>query len=124
MAVADDTVRERTAFLSEDPARLREFRGQRLYDTLGALGLTHEQYFRALGTNLEDYCAQEFGVDVRRITVERFFQSDPAAKWLFPDIVRDAVVAGLKRKPAYPELIIRDEPIGGNTYDVPFVNDN
>lgn len=124
MAVSEDAVRERVAFLSQEPTRLREFRGQRLYETLGSLGLTHEQYFRALGTNLEDYCAQEFGIDVRRITVERFFQTDPNAKWLFPDIVRDAVVAGLKRKPSYPELIIRDERISGNTYDVPFVNED
>jgi len=124
MAVTEHNVRDRVAFLSQDPSRLRDVRGQRLYDTLGSLGLSHEQYFRALGTNVDDYCAQEFGVDMRRITVERFFQSDPNAKWLFPDIVREAVVAGLKRKPAYPELIIRDEKINGNTYDVPFVTED
>jgi hypothetical protein len=124
MAVLDGNVRERVAFLGQEPGRLREFRGQRLYDALNTLGLTHEQYFRALGTGIDDYCAQEFGVDLRRITVERFFQSDPNAKWLFPDIVREAVVAGLKRKPAYPELIIRDEKITGNTYDVPYVTED
>ena len=83
MAVMDTNVRERVAFLGQEPARLREFRGPRLYDALTTLGLSHEQYFRALGTNVDDYCAQEFGVDLRRITVERFFQSDPNAKWLF-----------------------------------------
>jgi len=124
MAVTEHNVRDRVAFLSQDPSRLRDVRGQRLYDTLGSLGLSHEQYFRALGTNVDDYCAQEFGVDMRRVTVERFFQSDPNAKWLFPDIVRESVVAGLKRKPAYPELIIRDEKINGNTYDVPFVTED
>lgn len=124
MAVMDDMVKERVGFLSQAPERLREVRGQALYERLNTLGLSHGQFFRALGTSAEDYCAQEFGVDLSRITVERFFQSDPAAKWLFPDIVRDAVVAGLKRKPRYPELIIRDEKVPGNTYDVPFVTES
>ncbi|MCL4695241.1 MAG: phage major capsid protein [Candidatus Hydrogenedentes bacterium] len=123
MPYRDDNVKERLAFLSQEPERLGQTRGHDLYDTLGALGLTHGQYFRALGTNLTDYCAQEFGIDVHRITVDRFFQSDPNAKWLFPDIVREAVVAGLKRKPVYPELIIRDEPVSSTAYDVPYVDE-
>lgn len=124
MVVCDDKVKERVGFLSQDPARLRELRGQSLYEQLGTLGLTHQQYFKALGTGADEYCAKEFGVDLSKITVERFFQSDPAAKWLFPDIVRQAVVAGMKRKPKYPELIIRDESIGGTTFDVPFVTES
>ncbi len=124
MAYREDMVKERVEFLSQESERLRQVRGQRLYETLDSLGLTHKQFFRALDTNVSDYCAQEFGIDLNRITVDRFFQSDPNAKWLFPDIVRDAVVAGLKRKPAYPELIIGDETISGTAYDVPFVTES
>ncbi|MBX7259071.1 MAG: phage major capsid protein [Candidatus Hydrogenedentes bacterium] len=121
MPYRDDTVRERIAFLSQEPDRLRQVRGRDLYDQLGTLGLTHTQFFRALGVNVADYCAQEFGIDVGRITVDRFFQSDPNAKWLFPDIVREAVIAGLKHKPVYPELIVHDEHVSGTAYDVPYV---
>jgi hypothetical protein len=117
-------MRERVRFLSQEPAALRSVRGQALYDTLQSLGLTHQHYFRALDTTLPDYCAQEFGVDLERITVDRFFQSDPNAKWLFPDIVREAVLTGMKRKPVYPSLIIRDEAIEGTAYDVPYVSEN
>ncbi len=124
MGYRDDMVRERVEFLSQDATRLREHRGQGLYEDLKTLGLSHQQFFRALDTTASDYCAQEFGVDLNRITVDRFFQSDPNAKWLFPDIVREAVVAGLKRKPAYPELIIRDEAISGTSYDVPYVTES
>lgn len=123
MAMPTEVVRDRVAFLGQPSERLRETRGQQLYETLNGLGLSYGQYFRALDTNLEDYCAQEFGIDVNKITVDRFFQTDPNAKWLFPDIVRESVVAGLQRKPAYPELIIRDESIEGTAYDVPFVNE-
>jgi hypothetical protein len=117
-------VRERMQFLGQDPAKLRGIRGQHLYDTLGALGLTHAHYFRALGTNVNDYCAREFGVDLGSISVERFFQSDPNAKWLFPDLVREAVIAGLRRKPVYPQLIARDEHVSSTRYDVPYVSES
>lgn len=117
----DSLIKERLKFLSQEPARLRGIRGVELYDTLGQLGLTHGQYFRAIGANIDDYCAQEFGIDINKVTVERFFQSDPAAKWLFPEVVRDSVVAGMKRKPLYPELIAGDERVSGTAYDVPYV---
>ena len=124
MAYHDGIVKERMQFLGQAPEGLKGIRGRELYETLGQLGLTHGQFFRALGTNAQDYCAQEFGVDVNKITVERFFQSDPNAKWLFPDIVREAVIAGMKRKPVYPELIVRDEKIEGTAYDVPYVDES
>lgn len=124
MAYQDGVVRERLAFLSQDPARLKGIRGHELYESLDRFGLTHTQYFRALGTNVQEYCAQEFGVDVNKVTVEKFFQSDPNAKWLFPDIVREAVVAGMKRKPVYPALIAGDEKITGAAYDVPYVTES
>ena len=63
-------------------------------------------------------------MDLRRISVERFFHSDPSAKWLFPEVVREAVVSGLRQKPRYPELIARDERISGSVYDVPYVNED
>lgn len=124
MAITDERVRERIAFLSQPADRLRSVKGRGLYDTLQGLGLSHQQFFRALDTTTADYCAQEFGVDLGRITVERFFGSDPNAKWLFPDIVREAVVEGMRRGPQYPGLIVRDEPVNGTHYDVPYVEEN
>lgn len=121
MTIDNGTIKDRVRFLSQPEDQLRAVRGRELYETLSGLGLSHGQFFRALGTNINDYCAQEFGVDLNQITVERFFGSDPGAKWLFPDIVRDAVLTGMRQKPAYPELIVRDEKIDGTAYDVPYV---
>ena len=124
MAYQDTQMKEQIRFLAQSPEALRQVRGQGLYETLNNLGLTHQHYFRALDTTLQDFCAKEFGIDVNRITVDRFFQSDPNAKWLFPDIVREAVVSGLQRKPVYPELIMHDERVEGTAYDVPYVTEN
>ncbi len=123
MTYRDERLRERAAFLAQDPDRLRQTRGRELYEHLNLLGISYGQFFRALGTSLNDYCAQEFGVDINRITVDRFFQSDPNAKWLFPDIVREAVLQGMRRKPVYPQLIIRDETVDGTAYDLPYVQE-
>jgi HK97 family phage major capsid protein len=120
----DGTIKERVPFLAQEPDALRGIRGRDLYEQLNNLGLTHNQYFRAMDTNVQEYCAQEFGVDMSRITVERFFQSDPNAKWLFPEIVRESVLTGMQRKPMYPDLIIRDEHISGSAYDVPYVDES
>lgn len=124
MTYRDGSIKERVAFLGQAADKLRAQRGRELYESLTGLGLTHRHYFQALGTNVQDYCAQEFGVDLNRISVDRFFQSDPNAKWLFPDIVREAVLDGLRRKPVYPQLIVRDEHIEGTAYDLPYVNEN
>lgn len=117
-------IKEQIRFLGQDADKLRAIRGRELYETLDGLGLSHTQYFRAIGASIQDYCAQEFGVDLNRITVDRFFQSDPNAKWLFPEMVREAVITGMTRKPAYPGLIIRDEHIQSTAYDVPYVKEN
>jgi hypothetical protein len=116
-------LKEQMRFLGQPAEKLRAVRGRELYETLDGLGLDHSHYFRALGTTVQDYCAEEFGADLSRITVDRFFQSDPNAKWLFPDIVREAVISGMKRKPVYPDLIIRDEKIDSAVYDVPYVEE-
>lgn len=124
MSQRDALMQEQMRFLSQDTDRLATLRGRDLYDTLEGLDLTHGQYFRALDTNLDDYCAKEFGVDLRRISVERFFHTDPNAKWLFPEVVREAVLTGLRSKPRYPELIVRDERITSPVYDMPYVQED
>ncbi|HOK09984.1 MAG TPA: hypothetical protein PLT82_11200 [Candidatus Hydrogenedens sp.] len=115
---------EQMQFLSQPKEKLISTKGKELYETLNTLGLSYSQYFRALGTNIEEYCAREFGIDLHQITVERFFQTDPNTKWLFPDLVRESVVAGMQSKPIYPQLIIRDEHIGSAVYDVPYVEES
>ncbi len=122
--MAHERMKERVAFLGQEPERLRQVRGRELYETLNTLGLSHGQYFRALGTNAADYCAAEFGVDVNKITVDRFFQSDPNAKWLFPDMVRESVLAGMKSKPMYPQLIMNDQAVESAAVDVPYVQES
>ena len=124
MPTKNSLVTERVEFLSQDPRQLRALRGRELYETLRGLDLSYGQFFRAAGASLPDYCAQEFGIDINQISVDRFFQSDPNAKWLFPDIVREAVLTGMRRKPMYPQLIIRDEAVTGTAYDVPYVVEN
>ena len=84
MAVEQGLMKDRVKFLSQAPEKLRATRGQVLYDTLNGLGLDHSHYFRALGTNVQEYCAEEFGVDLGRITVERFSSRTQTRIGCFP----------------------------------------
>lgn len=124
MVTTNTKLTEQMQFLSQPKEKLLALRGNELYETLNTLGLTHTQYFRALGTDIEEYCAREFGIDLYQITVERFFQTDPNTKWLFPDLVRESVVAGMQGKPVYPQLIIRDEHIDSAVYDIPYMKES
>jgi hypothetical protein len=67
-----ERVAERVRLLSQEPEQLRSIKGQVLYEQLRSLGITYNAYFRAADTSLEEYCAEEFGVDLRKITVDRF----------------------------------------------------
>lgn len=117
-------MKEQVHFLGQDKESLAALRGRDLYESLSQLNLSHGQYFRALDTTLDEYCREAFGADLKAMTVERFFKSDPDAKWLFPEVVRDAVLTGMRTKPRYPELIVRDERIQGAVYDVPYVDED
>ncbi len=119
--VVENQLSRQMEFVSLEPGSLRGVRGRELLDSREHLGLGYGADFKAAGTSLDQYCAEEFGIDLRKVTVDRFFQSDPNSKWLFPDIVRDAVLVGMRQKPVYPQLIIRDESIEGTSYDVPYV---
>lgn len=120
---SDSLMKEQVHFLGQDRDSLASLRGRQLYDTLARLNLTHGQYFRALDTTVDEYCREEFGADLKAMSVERFFHSDPDAKWLFPEVVREAVLTGMRTKPRYQELIVRDERIQGAVYDVPYVDE-
>ena len=57
-------IEKRVAFLGRPPEELRAVRGRDLYETLQSLGLGHGVYFKAVGTTADQYCAEEFGIDL------------------------------------------------------------
>lgn len=74
------------------------------------------------GLSIEDYY-EKLGVDTRKDTMQNIFtMPDQEIRWLVPEIIRDAIVLGLREAPFYPSLIASDQPINGLQVTMPFVN--
>lgn len=97
--------------------------GENLYYELGKSGVSYAEYFKAIGTDVETFVRDTFKVDLHDCTIEKYFSSDPNAKWLFPDIVRDGVLSGLRHRPIHPRLVASNETSDGNSYQVPYVDE-
>lgn len=80
--------------------------------------LTKEQW----GLSLEDVLTK-VGVDTKITSMENIFtMPDQSIKWIVPEIIRSAVVLGLRQAPFYPDLISADEPVSQLKVTMPYIN--
>ncbi|OGH60556.1 MAG: hypothetical protein A3G34_10505 [Candidatus Lindowbacteria bacterium RIFCSPLOWO2_12_FULL_62_27] len=114
---------DKIEFFTQDVGALKDMRGERLYFELNRVGATYGEYFKVTGSNIRDYCRDQFKIDLPNCTIEKFFSSDPNAKWLFPDIVREGVLSGLRHRPIHNRLVASEETAEGNSYQVPYVDE-
>ncbi len=101
-------LKERVKFLSQSPEKLKEWRGKELYYKLESLGLTYNHFFRAIGTNGFDYVAQEYGIDICRMTIEDILDQVSDVQYLLPDAIVDAIKFGFRGKAMFPAITIDD----------------
>lgn len=79
--------------------------------TQGKWGITQDELLAKVGINMK--------VD----TMENIFSMpDPNARWVVPEIIRSAIVLGMRQAPFYPNLIASDQPISGLTAIMPWIN--
>lgn len=61
-----------------------------------------------LETKMPEYSVEklyhELGIELKGMTVESFFSTEET-KWLFPEVIRDAIRKGLSRAPFYSKLV-------------------
>ncbi len=72
--------------------------------------VTPEQYYGKMGINLAE------------MTVEKLLTMDGDARWLFPEIFRDAIRKGLAYAPFYSKLVVGDETIANTGITMPWYN--
>lgn len=118
-----DLITKRIEFLAQPIERLKALEGEDLYFSLQKVAGSYAEYFRAVGTDINAYCREQFKIDLANCTIEKFFSSDPNAKWLFPDVVREGVLSGLRNRPIHPRLVASEETADGNSYQVPYVDE-
>lgn len=80
--------------------------------------LVQEKY----GLSLEDYY-RTLGINTQRDTMQNVFtMPDQNIRWIVPEIIRQAIVTGMREAPFYPTIISADTPINGLSAIMPFVN--
>lgn len=80
--------------------------------------LAKEQY----GLSKPDYF-QKLGVDTKIHTMANIYSMpDKSIRWLVPEIIREAVVLGMRQAPFYPTIIASDQSVKGLQIVMPSVN--
>ena len=64
----------------------------------------------------------ELGIDPNRVTVEQLMTMDEDTRWLFPEIVRDAISKGLGIIPFTDDIVASKETIGNNAQTLPYID--
>lgn len=77
-------------------------------DHLASLEATPEKVYR------------ELGINPMRTTVQQLMDMDQDTRWLFPEVVRDAIIVGMNIGAIHQDLVIADEPINGTTATMPY----
>lgn len=74
------------------------------------------------GLSVEDYY-DKLGINPRMTTMENLFtMPDSSVRWLVPEIIRTAIVSGIRKAPFYPNLIAHDEKVSNLKVTMPHIN--
>ena len=66
---------------------------------------------------------QDLGIDPTSDTIHNLIQMpDTGYRWLIPEIYRDAIRAGIRKAPIYPNLIAGEQTVGGLELKMPQIN--
>lgn len=66
---------------------------------------------------------EKIGINPRMTTMQNIFTMPNAGvRWIVPEIIREAIVLGLRKAPFYPEIIAHDEKVSGLQITMPHIN--
>ena len=66
---------------------------------------------------------EKIGINPRITTMQNIFtMPNEGVRWIVPEIIRAAIVAGIRQAPFYPELISHDEHVSGLKITMPHIN--
>jgi len=65
---------------------------------------------------------QTLGIDLRNLTVDKILNTGELSRWMFPEIIRDAIRRGLEYTPFFSKLITGEETINGTGVTMPMMD--
>lgn len=74
------------------------------------------------GISMDDYL-DKIGINTKVDTMQNLFtMPDQSIRWLVPEIIRSAILTGVREAPFYPNVIASDQPINGLSAIMPMIN--
>lgn len=73
------------------------------------------------GTTPEKFY-ETLGIDLRNLTVDKILNTGELSRWMFPEIIRDAIRRGLEYTPFYTKLITGEETIQSTGVTMPLMD--
>lgn len=66
---------------------------------------------------------EKIGINPRMTTMQNIFtMPNNGIRWIVPEIIRAAIVLGIRKAPFYPEIIAKDEHVSGLQVTMPHIN--
>lgn len=65
---------------------------------------------------------REMGIDLKKLTVEKILNTGEMNRWLFPEIIRDAIRIGLLYTPFYSKLVAGEDTINSTGITMPYMD--
>lgn len=92
--------------------------GEKLSVDISLSELLEEKY----AISQADYL-DKLGVDTRRDTMSNLFEyPDIGYRWIIPEIIRAAILTGVRKAPFYPNVIASEQSVTGLNVTMPFIN--
>lgn len=71
----------------------------------------------------EDELFQKIGINPKSDSMSNIFtMPDPSVRWVVPEIIRTAVLSGIRQAPFYPNIIAAEQSISGLSAIMPYIN--
>lgn len=70
-----------------------------------------------------DELMEKVGIDTKVTTMQNIFSMpDQSVRWVVPEIIRAAILTGVRQAPFYPEIIASEQSVKGLSVTMPFIN--
>ena len=69
-----------------------------------------------------DMFYRQMGIDLKGMTVDKILNTGEMSRWLFPEIIRDAIRIGLLYTPFYSKLIAGEDSINSTGLTMPYMD--
>ena len=111
-------------FMKEFPTMVKSLEVSRAgTDNVKPVEISFEELVKEKWGLSQDALFEKVGVNPHVDSMENIFSMpDQSVRWVVPEILRSAILLGMREAPFYPNIIASDQPINGLQTTMPYIN--